>query len=272
VTWSTSSDVHAFLAAAGVFLEADPVAHTVLLTEAAYLAARPHAGDDQRYGWWRPAGGGPVEGALLQAPRHPPILSTMPAAALESLVDLLPDLPPIGVDGRLVDPAVAAWRRRGMELTERSRIRLHRLRDLRPPAPPAGRARVATRADRDRLVTWYERLMAAFPDDPSDLAYVVDDPIGYGGITLWEVDGTPTAMAGRSRLVAGMVRMGAVYAPEDPGDVQGLGQAALVAACAAARAVARDVLIFSGTADTGAADSYRSLGFEPVLDRVMLAL
>jgi hypothetical protein len=267
VTWSISSDVHAFLAAAGGFLEADPVAHTVLLTEAAYLAARPHAGDDQRYGWWRPDGRGPVEAALLQAPRHPPILSTMPATALESLVDLLPDLPPIGVDGRLVGSAVAAWRRRGTRLAERSRINLHRLGDLRAPAPPAGRARVATLADRDLLVTWYERLMAAFPDDPSDLAYVVDDPIGYGGITLWEVDGTPTAMAGRSRLVAGMVRMGAVYAPEDPDDHHGHARAALVAACAAAQAVARDVLIFSGPGD----DAYRSIGFEPVLDRVMLA-
>jgi hypothetical protein len=73
-------------------------------------------------------------------------------------------------------------------------------------------------------------------------------------------------MAGRSRLVAGMVRMGAVYAPDDRDDADGHGRAALVAACAAAQAVARDVLIFSGAAD----DAYRSLGFEPVLDRVML--
>src|SRR5687767_5714272 len=37
VTWSVATDVRAFLAAAGTFLEADPVANTVLLTEAAYL-------------------------------------------------------------------------------------------------------------------------------------------------------------------------------------------------------------------------------------------
>ena len=267
MSWSTSSDVRAFLAAAGGFLEADPVTHTILLTEAAYLAARPHPGPDQRYGWWRPDGDA-VAGAFLRAPRHPPILSTMPVVALESLVDMLPDLPPIGVDGRLVDPAVAAWRRRGIRLTERSRISLHRLGDLRPPTPPPGRARVATPADRDLLVRWYERLMAAFPDDPSELAYVVDDPLGYGGITLWEVDGTPTAMAGRSRAVAGMVRMSAVYAPDDPEDHGGHGRAALVAACASARTVARDVLIFAGTTETG--EEYRALGFEPVLDRVML--
>ena len=73
--------------------------------------------------------------------------------------------------------------------------------------------------------------MEAHPDDPSELSYVVDDPIAYGGITLWEVDGVPVAMAGRSRLVAGMVRLGAVYAAHNDAD----GEAALIAAGQAAR-------------------------------------
>jgi hypothetical protein len=268
VTWCTSSDVHAFLSAAGDFLTANPIDHTVLLTEAAYLAARPSAATDQLYGWWQPSGGG-IAGAFLQAPGHRPILSIIPDAGLESLVDLLPDLPPVGVDGRMVDSVVSAWRRRwGTELSERSRIRLYRLGRLHQSEPWAGRARVATLADRELLVTWYQQLMAAFPDDPSDLTYVVDDPISYAGMLLWEVDGTPKAMAGRSRLIAGMVRLGAVYAPQD----DGLGEAALVAACEAARALARHVLIFASSTDTAADATYRALGFEPVLDRVMLAL
>jgi hypothetical protein len=262
VPWSTSSDVGEFLAAAGDFLTANPVDHTVLLTEAAYLVARPSTAADQRYGWWQPPGGA-VAGAFLQAPRHPVILSTMPGEAVESLVDALDDLPAVGVDGRLVDSVVTAWRRRsGTELRQRSRIRLYRLGDLRAPQPQPGQARVATAADRELLVAWFHRLMADHPGDPSDLAYVVDDPISYGGITLWEVGGTPKAMAGRSRLVAGMVRLSAVYAPQDPGD----GDAAFVAACMAARRIARDVVVFAQETDT----SYQQLGFEPVLDRVML--
>jgi len=262
VTWSTSTDVRAFLRAAGDFLSAAPVDNTVLLTEAAYLDARPSAATDQLYGWWRPRGGG-VAGAFLRAPRHPPVLSTMPAEAVESLVDVLSDTKALGVDGRLVDAVVATWRRAGTDLAERLRITLHRLGHLRAPAPPPGRARTAAHADRDVLVTWYDRLMAANPGDPSELAYVVDDPLGYGGITLWEVDGRTEAMAGRSRVVAGMTRLGAVYAPHD----ERYGDAAFVAACATAANVARDVLVFARA--SGAA-TYTRLGFTPVLDRVML--
>jgi hypothetical protein len=247
--------VHAFLAAAGDFLEAAPVDHTALLTEAAYLAARPSADADQLYGWWQ-GGDGAVAGAFLQAPRHPPILSTMPDPAVEALADRYPDLPPIGVDGRLADSVASAWR----GLSEQSRIRLYRLGDVDVPVPSSGRARTATLADRDLLVHWYQKLMAAFPGDPSDLAYVVDDPLDYGGIVVWEVDGEPRAMAGRSRLVAGIVRLSAVYSAGDAADAD----AALAAACVAARTVAREVLIFGSTAAAPA-------GFEPVLDRVMLA-
>jgi hypothetical protein len=161
VTWTTSRDADTFLAAAGDFLEAHPVEHTVLLTEAAYLRAWPNPASDQLYGWWRPDSG-PVAGAFLRAPRHPPVLSTMPADAVESLVDILAEMPALGVDGRLVDTVVTVWRgRSGTQLAERSRIRLYRLGRLRAPAPPPGRARVAVGPDRALLVSWYEQLMAA---------------------------------------------------------------------------------------------------------------
>lgn len=136
MTWSTSPDVHVFLNASADFLRAHPVEHTVLLTETAYLAAQPSASTDQLYGWWQPKGSG-VAGAFLQAPRHPPMLSIMPDGAVESLVDTLPDLHLVGVDGRLVDSVVTAWRHRsGAELSERSRITLYRLDRVHPPTQP----------------------------------------------------------------------------------------------------------------------------------------
>ncbi|MFC7484714.1 hypothetical protein ACFQX7_38360 [Luedemannella flava] len=160
-----------------------------------------------------------------------------------------------------------AWRRGGVALTEQSRVRLYRLDRLRAPMPPPGRPRPADDGDRDLLVSWYEALMAAHPGDPSELAYVVDDPLSYGGIVLWEVDGVPTAMAGRSRVVEGMARLGAVYSVDDPRH----GDAAFVAACAAASRIADDVLVFAGAADHTADAAYRRWGFEPVVDRVLLA-
>jgi hypothetical protein len=59
-----------------------------------------------------------------------------------------------------------------------------------------------------------------------------------------------------------MVRLSAVYAPQDDADRE----AALVAAIHMAQELARDVLIFSGVHDPALA----RLGFDPVLDRVML--
>ena len=94
--WGVSPNVEPFLDATGAFLRAAPVDNTVLLTETAYLAGRPTSAPDQRYGWW-PASGPTVRGAFLQAPRHPPILSRMPLAALPSLVDVLAGEPALGV-------------------------------------------------------------------------------------------------------------------------------------------------------------------------------
>lgn len=272
MTWSTATDVRALLAAAGEFLRSRPVEHTALLTEAAYLQARPSAAADQGYGWWRDADG-EVTGAFLRAPGHPPILSLMPDIAISSLFDALGAVDAVGVDGDLMDRVATAWRTaRGSTPVERSRITLYRLEEFRPPMPPPGRARIAGPADRELLLSWFHELMAAFPDDPSEAAYVVEDPLGFGGITLWETDdlegvGRPVAMAGRSRLVAGMVRLGAVHAPGG-GDAHAA--AVFAAACAAARQIADHVLVFAGAEAAGA--KYRALGFRPVLDRVMLGV
>jgi hypothetical protein len=266
VAWSTTSNIHAFVEAAGEFLGTRPMEHTVLLTEAAYLEARPSTSPDQLYGWWRDANR-EVTGAFVQAPRHPPIITDLPADAIEVLVGLLPDPHRIGVDGRLVDSVLAAWRDAGIGLAPMSRITLHRLRQLNRPWLPNGRARTAVRSDRDLLVSWYEQLMAAHPDDPSDLTYVVDDPLDYDGIVLWEVDGEPVAMAGRSRMVARMVRLGAVY---QPGHGRMYADAAFVAACDTAVQLADHVLLFVAADDDATNAAAQKLGFEPVLDRVML--
>jgi hypothetical protein len=248
--WSTANRAGEFLGAAGEFLGAAPADNTVLLTEAAYL--QRHPADGARFGWFHGADG--TTGAFLQAPRHAPVLSRMPDAALESLVDIVS--PPFDVDSRMLPSVRRIW-----GATRENRITLYELKTLRTPAAPPGRPRTATAEDRERLVEWYDRMMAASPGDPSDLAYVVDDPLSYGGITLWEVDGTPVAMAGRSRLVAGMVRLGAVY----PDDVHG--RAAFAAACRTAQQDARQVLVFAPTPDNA---TYLDLGFAPVLDRVLV--
>lgn len=287
--WSTCTDVRVFLAAAGDFLATDPVGHTILLTEAAYLEAttpgggdsaqgrtgvdggaagegvgagkerRPTVGDDRGFGWWADEFG-VVGAAFVRAPNHPPVLTLVPDEALPSLVDVLAGVRCLGVDGRDAERVASAWRERaGVVLEERFRVALCRLIELRAGVREPGRSRRATQADRELVVGWFHELMAANPGDTSDLAYVIDEPLRYGGLTLWEVDGRPVAMAGRSRVVAGMTRVSASYAPD--GDTG----AVFAAACAEAARVAEHVLVL--TADVA---GHRALGFEKVLDRVTL--
>jgi hypothetical protein len=265
VTWCTTQDIHEFADRTLAFLATRPIEHTVLLTETAYLSARARDGGDQLYGWWS-EDDGRVAGAFLQAPRHAPVVSDLSAEAMRSLPAVLPDRSRVEVAGSAVDAAVAAWRRLGTELTPRSRLTVHRLVSLRRPFHPRGRSRVAGASDRDLLVSWFQALMAGSPDDPTELAYVVDDPLERGGITLWEVEGEPVAMAGRSRVVAGMVRLSAVYTSRAG---SGYDVAATVAACTAAQRLARHVLVLSPAGGEPAA-AYADLGFQPILDRVLM--
>ncbi|GID27237.1 hypothetical protein [Paractinoplanes brasiliensis] len=238
MAWRTTTDIREFLDAAGGFLRARPVDNTMLLTEAAYLEAFPDA-RDQLHGWW--TGGG----AFLQAPGHAPIVSLLPDEAWEPLAELLPGIPQLGVDARSVPRARSAW----PGLTERLRIAVCRARPQKPVV--GGRARTATTDDRDLLVSWYHELMAANPGDPSDLAYVVDFPLTYGGLTLWEVDGVPTAMAGRTPVIGGVTRVGASHGVHS--------EAAFAAACAEAATHADEVLVLTTDEDC-----------EPLFERVRL--
>lgn len=265
--WSTTADVRAFLAAAGEFLSSEPILHSPLLTEADHLARRPEAGADQQFGWWT-GDDGRVAGAFLRAPRHPPLLTPLPDAAVQELVDVLQVADGVGCDVTTVDVVLAAWEEAGTTLAPRHRLVVHRLGTYRPPPPAPGRPRVAYPVDGPLLDRWFDELMAANPGDPSDRAYVVTDPLADGRILLWESDGEPVAMAGRTRTIAGMTRVGAVYAPS--GDPR-FETAVLGATTAAAAQVAEDVLVLAPTSDRDGVARLAGLGYRAVRERVLLA-
>jgi len=267
VAWQVTRDVGAFLKRGAAFLGADPVLHTPLLTESAYLAAHPSVAEDLLLGWWSDEEG-VVRGAFVRAPRHAPLLSLMPTQALVELVEVLPAPASLGVPGGMDVDVARTWDAAGHALVRSHEITVHRLASLRDGDLPAGAPRVAGDADRDLLHDWFDRLMAAHPDDPSERTYVVDDPLGFGGIVLWEVDGTPVAMCGSSRTVAGMVRLGPTFAP---GAEQKYADAAFAAACARARRTAEHVLVLAPTADQEASATLSGWGFVPDATRVVLA-
>ncbi|MFJ7411389.1 GNAT family N-acetyltransferase [Streptomyces sp. NPDC098077] len=272
MAWTFTHDTGTFLAAAGASLAARPVAHTVALTVTERLSrSGPHhyGEGDPVLGWWRGADGA-VAGTLLRTPPHPALLDSVPAEAVGPLADALgagPDLDAVTADRDTA--ALLAARLTGYRTEQEQR--LYRLGPPRPASPaPEGRARAATRADRALLVEWVRGFADATGQSKSSAEWLVDEGTERGALTLWESGGAPVALAGRSRMLAGTVRVTLVYTPPE---LRGRGYAAAVtdaAGRAAREAGAAEVVLFADLANPTSNGVYLRIGYEPVADRLLL--
>jgi RimJ/RimL family protein N-acetyltransferase len=274
--WELTEDVYAFVATAGEFLRSRPVEHSVLLTLVETLRRRgPHAygSADPIFGSWRTPGGA-VDGVLLQTPPFPMIFSRLPAEAVPRAVDAVAgrSLPGVNLLAADADVFVAGWRRRtGAVATVHMRTRLYRLGTLTPPAVlPPGKPRLAGPDDRGLLLRW----MPAFHDDigerQADFGPAVDDRIGYGGVTLWDVDDVAVSMAIRSRPEAGTIRIQIVYTPPAHRG-RGYGGAVTTAATRTALdAGATSVVLVTDLANPTSNALYQRLGYRPIEDRTVV--
>src|SRR5437763_1026403 len=73
--------------------------------------------------------------------------------------------------------------------------------------------------------------------------------LAYGGITIWAADGVPVSVAGRTRAVAGMVRLGPVYTPPELRGHGYAGAAIAVVSQAALDAGLREVVLYTDLAN-----------------------
>ena len=266
-----------FLAAAGEFLRADPTRNTVFLTVTATLRADPAR--LPLFGWWTgPAG--EIGGAFLHTPPFPLLLTDVPAAAAAGLATTLARRPLASVNAA---PAVAEafagrWRdATGCAVRVRQRQRLYRLAGLSWPDPvPEGAPRVAASPDAPLVTGWFsafagESLAGDEEHEGQDRVADVADRLGYGGVTVWEAGGVPVSTAGRSRPVAGMVRVGPVYTPPR---LRGRGYGSAVTAAVSRQALdagAADVVLFTDLANPVSNSIYQRIGYRAVEDRVILA-
>ncbi|MFJ3877402.1 GNAT family N-acetyltransferase [Streptomyces sp. NPDC090077] len=276
MTWTFSTDLAAYLAAARPAVAAQPVVNTGLLTVADALERRgPRAfGDaDPLFGWWTGADGA-VDGALLHTPPFPLLLGAAPPEAVRALAGALGAEPLRGRTGgfnaRRADAQVLAAAR-GTPTRVVEELRLYRLATLAPPDPtPEGRVRTAGEADLPLLREWIEAFdrECGIPAGPSEAR--LRDRISYGGLLLWELDGRPVSLAGFSRPIGGASRVGPVYTPlahRGHGHAAGVTHAASRAAYAAGAA---EVLLFTNLANPTSNGVYQRLGYAPVEDRVVL--
>src|ERR1700747_3266712 len=272
-------DTRGFLDTAGGFLRARPGRQTgrAPLTEALRVTA---ASAGTLFGWWQPDGE-PVGAAFMHTPDYPVMLST---ASVQAAAVLARDLtagagagrriPGLNAGQEAADAFAATWRdRTGDAVAVSRRMRLFRLGELIPPRPaPEGTARLAAETDRDLVARWFEAFAREVGNPPrQDHSRAAAGRLAYGGITVWEAGGVPVSVAGRTRAVAGMVRVGPVYTPPE---VRGHGyaSAATVAVSQAALdAGLREVVLYTDLANPTSNGLYQRLGYHPVEDRVMLS-
>lgn len=270
--WHLSDDVRALPPAAHEVLARRPVDATVALTVLAALrAGRAFSATPPLLGWCEDDGD--VVGVVVHTPPWELVLAHVPPAAVEPLADaLLAHRPQLGgVLGEVpaVEAVVAAWTARvPVRATTVFEERLFRLGTLLPPEPaPAGRARLGTRADVDRVAEWFAAFGAEAGTPVGDAVQAARDRVADDLLWLWEdADGVPVAMAARHRPAGGVSRVGPVYtAPQ--ARRRGCG-AAVTAACAAdaLAAGAREVVLFTDLANPTSNAVYRRIGFVPVGD------
>ena len=99
----------------------------------------------------------------------------------------------------------------------------------------------------------------------------MDEGLGYRGLTLWEADGVSVSLAGLTRTVAGMVRVGPVYTPPE---LRGRGYASaatVTVSQAALNAGVREVVLYTDPANPTSNALYQRLGYCPVEDRVVFS-
>ncbi|WP_327416951.1 GNAT family N-acetyltransferase [Streptomyces sp. NBC_01233] len=273
MTWTFTTDLAAYLAAAGPAAAAQPVSNTLLLTVADGLRRRgtgAYGDGTPFFGWWTGADGA-VAGGLLCTPPFPMLLGVVPGEAVRALGDALAGEPLLaripGINARRPDAEAlaGAWGRPSRIAEE---IRLYRLAGLVAPDPaPAGRARPATGADLPLLLEWTTAFIAeaGVPGKASEA--VLRDRISYGGIRLWEHEDEPVSLAAFSRPIGSAARVAPVYTPPA---LRGRGYAAGVthaASAAAYAAGASEVLLFTDLANPTSNGVYQRLGYTPVEDR-----
>ena len=108
-------------------------------------------------------------------------------------------------------------------------------------------------------------------DDRMSHAPSVDDRLDEGRLVVWKVDGVPVSFAGRTRLIAGMIRIAPVYTAP-PMRRAGFGAAVTAEITRAALATgAEHVVLFTDLTNPTSNALYQRLGDREVACRVELS-
>jgi GNAT superfamily N-acetyltransferase len=206
----------------------------------------------------------------MHTPPHnlflPRLKSGIPAQIALALTRSGRKLPGVTGEVASVDEFVRAWARQTGTVSRLSYApRIYRFDAVVPPQSVLGQARPAGPGERALLMEWLAQFhVEATPDNPAeDLAVAVERRLAYSETWLWFVDDNPVSLAGCSRAVAGLARIGPVYTPPEHRR-QGYGAAVTAHATQAALdAGAAQVVLYADLANPTANTIYQNIGYLP---------
>ena len=212
------------------------------------------------------------EGAAMQTPPYGVLVSPVPFEAAADVADYLA-AEAVEFTSLLGDPATvsvladryAAVTGRGYRVSREQGV--YRLRELVPPRPAPGEARLATEDDWDLFVAWWKAFEVEVhlpPHDPERAR----DRIRDGLTWLWVDGGEPVSMAGCGGFTPNGARVGPVYTPPA---LRGRGYAGAVTAAASESLLARGLsycFLYTDLANPTSNGIYKAIGYEHVADAV----
>ncbi len=264
----------AFLDAAGAFLAEREAEHNLIFGICANLTADPTFPASPPYLGAVFSGSQVIAAAVMTPPWNLVLSCVDDPDALTALAD---DLDDAGITVPGTTSAVDSARQfarlwcdaHGMTSRLVMAERIYRLERVIPPAGVSGRARVATKADRDLLIAWVDAFIAEAlePRGPDEAAALVDRAFRTGSRTwyLWE-DGEPVSVAAAGGPTPNGIRIGPVYTPPER---RGGGYASAVTAHASQTELdkgRRFIFLFTNLANRTSNKIYRQIGYEPVIE------
>jgi predicted GNAT family acetyltransferase len=267
---SMYSDPEEFLVRAEDFLEADPFSPSVIATVTTRIASGSLANTSNNVWFTVEEDGSRVVGLAMHTPPHNIFLSRMPehaALALAREVDQSGRNAP-GVNGAI--GSTRAFARAWEQTTGHPSVvvretRMYRLNELHMPRA-VGQADRAEPSQELGLVTEW---LAAFHDEAQphapadDWMAMAQRRMDAGELHLWRVDRIPVAVAGVSRAVVGVARVGPVYTPQTS---RGNGYGSSVTAAATSAALtqgAQHVVLYADLANPISNSIYQNIGYQP---------
>lgn len=167
---------------------------------------------------------GTVTAAAMRTAPWPMLCTAIGAEDAGPLLDLWlahdPELPGINALKDTARSIAAAWTgRTGGSDRCRTAMAMHCLTSVvDPPRPGPGRLVTAIEADRDLALRWWEAFVAdshVIDAGPEARVATVDFRITRRDLFLWQDQDRPVALVSSNPAVAGVVRIGPVYTPDE---------------------------------------------------------